>query len=133
MAYRVFVSHAWADLWVAKQIERRIKELGGDTFIDVYDVVIGDVIEAQVFEALPSCKEIIVLFTPWSVERNWLWTELGAARALGLSITAVLYRTTLDEIDQRHGGTTFLRSRNVVDINTFDDYLDQLRHRIAGG
>lgn len=131
MPYRVFVSHAWADLWVAQQIERCIRDVGAETFIDVYDVAVGEIIEDRVFEALPTCREFVVLFTPWSVERNWLWTELGAARALNLRIVPVLYRTTLNEIDAG-GGAVFLRARNVVELNGFEAYLAGLARRVSG-
>ena len=39
MTYRVFISHAWSDLWVAQQIERRIRDDARvETFIDVFDI-----------------------------------------------------------------------------------------------
>ncbi len=130
--YRIFISHGWADLWVAQQIERRARELGADTFIDAYDIDKGSQIEDAVFAALPKCDEFVVLFTPWSVERNWLWSELGAARALGKHIVPVLYNLTLDDIDKNHGGTVILRNRNIVEINQLEDYFVRLKVRIGG-
>ena len=130
--YRVFLSHAWADLWVAQQIERRMRALGAETFIDVYDVKAGDVIEDWVFETIPTCREFVVLFTPWSMHRNWLWIELGVARGFKLRVVPILYGTTLDEIDRTGGGATFLRAPVFVDINRMEDYLSDLAIRVRG-
>lgn len=45
----------------------------------------------------------------------------------------VLYGLTLDQIDHEKGGTTFLRARNIVDINELDDYLKELGKRVSLG
>ena len=73
---------------------------------------------------------MVVLLTPWSVDRNWVWVELGAARALGLRIVPILYQVSLDEIDRERGGKTFLGGKNVVEINEFDQYLIELTKRV---
>lgn len=131
--YRIFVSHGWVDRWVAMQIERAIRvDCGAQTFLDVYDVEKGDDIEARIFEELPRCDELLVLFTPWSVDRNWLWVELGAARALNLRIVAVLYQVQLADIEREKGGSAFLRAKNLVEINELDTYFKELCARISG-
>lgn len=129
MAYRVFISHGSTDSWVASQLKRRIEECGAGTFMDVHDLAKGDDIEDRIFEALRTCQEIVVLFTPWAVDRNWVWTELGAARGLGLRIIAVLYEITLDTIERDKGGSTFLRAKNCVDINEIETYFKELKTR----
>lgn len=128
--YRVFVSHGWADKWVAEQIARRLKsDCGCDTFIDVFDVEKGDDIEARIFTELPRCNELVALLTPWAVDRNWVWIEIGAARALRLRVIAVLYGLTLAHLDSERGGKGFLGAKNVVDINDLDTYLQQVSKR----
>jgi len=77
---------------------------------------------------LENC--MVVLLTPWSVDRNWVWVELGAARALGLRIVPILYQVSLGEIDRERGGKTFLGGKNVVEINEFDQYLIELTKRV---
>ena len=131
MVYRVFVSHAWSDLWVAQQIERRIQEdAGAETFIDAFDIAKGDDFEDRIFDEMRRTQELVVLLTPWSVDRHWLWVEIGAARANGCRIVPVLSHISLDEID-RGGGTTFLRAKNALDINEFDSYVKQLKRRVS--
>jgi hypothetical protein len=56
---------------------------------------------------------------------------MGAARVCGLEIVPVLYKTTLDEIEKRLGGATFLHSLKVIDINALDDYFVRLGKRIG--
>lgn len=131
MTYRVFISHGAADTWVASQIRRRIGEASADTFVDVYDIAKGDDIEDRIFEEMKECNEILALLTPWSVDRNWVWTELGAARGLGLRIVAVLYAVTLDTIDKEKGGSAFLRAKNCVDMNDLETYLKELKRRAS--
>ncbi len=130
MSYRVFVSHGWADRWVAEQLARRLRDAcGADTFIDVFDIEKGDDFETRIFGELRRCRELVVLLTPWSVNRNWVWVEIGAARALDLRIVPVLYQVSLEEIDRR-GGKTFLGGKSVVEINDVDEYLIELAKRV---
>ena len=80
---------------------------------------------------MPKCDELIALLTPWSADRNWVWIEIGAARALGLRVVAVLYGLTLSDLDKDKGGKGFLGAKNIVEINDFDAYLQQVSKRAA--
>lgn len=131
MAYRVFVSHAWSDLWIAQQIERRIREdTKAETFIDAVDIAKGDDFEERIFTEMARVDELVVLLTPWSVDRHWLWVEIGAARAHGCRIVPILYHLSLDELE-RGSGATFLKAKNVVAMNEMETYLSQLKRRVS--
>ena len=95
----------------------------------MFDIEKGDDFEERIFGEMPKCKELIALLTPWSADRNWVWIEIGAARALGLRVVAVLYGLTLSDIDKDKGGKGFLGSKNIVEINDFDAYLIQIAKR----
>ena len=124
------MSHGWADKWVAEQIALRLqRDCGCETFIDVFDIAKGDDIEDRVFDGLATCHELVVLLTPWAVDRNWLWVEIGAARRDGLRIVAVLYGISLTDIDRDKGGKTFLGSKNVVEINDLESYFTEVKAR----
>ncbi len=129
--YRVFVSHGWTDRWVAEQIAVNLKSAGADTFLDVFDIEKGDDFEDRIFTELPKCRELIALLTPWSVDRNWVWVEIGAARALKLRVVAVMYGVTLSDLDKEKGGKAFLGSKNVVEINELGSYIAQVHKRIT--
>jgi len=133
MSYKIFISHGSTDRWVAEQINHHIKAAGAESFIDVYDIEKGDDFENRIFNKMRQCRELIVLLTPWSVDRNWVWVEIGAARALKLRIVAVLYQVSLEILETEKGGSTFLRSKNAVELNEIDTYLTQLRRRLKRG
>ena len=46
--YTVFISHAAADLWVARQLSGLIERCGASTFLDEADVEYGDDFEERV-------------------------------------------------------------------------------------
>ena len=103
--YRIFISHGSEDSWVASQIARRIRQdARAETFLDVFDIAKGDDFETKIFEMLPQCDELVALLTPWSVNRNWVWTEIGAARVLGKRILGVLYGVSIETLSNEGGG-----------------------------
>ena len=130
MSYRVFVSHGWSDRWVAAQMARCIRDAGAEPFIDIFDIKRGDRIEARIQAELPKCDELIVLLTPWSVRRNWVWTEVGAAWGLGKRTVGILYGLTLLEIEKEYGGMAALAPTNCLGLDEFDAYISELRARI---
>lgn len=131
-SYRVFVSHGWADRWVARQMALRMRQdAGADIFIDVFDVAKGDDIVRRIQTELPLCQELVALLTPWSTQRNWVWTEIGAAWVQSKRVVGVLYGLSLMELEQDKGGSACLRSTNIADINEFDDYIEELKQRVA--
>lgn len=77
--YRVFISHGWHDRWIAARMARLVEQAGAEAFIDIFDIKKGDRIEERIREELPKCDELVALLTPWSVDRNWVWTEIASA------------------------------------------------------
>ena len=130
MAYRVFVSHGWNDRWVAAQMARSIKDIGVEPFIDIFDIKKGDRIEHRIQTELPKCDELVVLLTPWSVRRNWVWTEVGAAWGLGKRIVGVLYGLTIQDVEREHGGMAALAPTNCLGLEEFDAYISELKTRV---
>jgi hypothetical protein len=109
---------------------RAIREAGkAEPFIDIFDLARGDRIETRIQTELPSCQELVVLLTPWSVRRNWVWTEVGAAWGLGKRVVAVLYGLTIADVEREHGGMAALAATNCLELNEFDAYLSELRGR----
>jgi hypothetical protein len=129
--YQVFVSHGWADRWVAQQMAKRIQEdTGASVFIDVFDVAKGDEIAVRIRAELSACNELVALLTPWSCERNWVWTEIGGAWSQGKHVVGVLYGLSLQVLESDKGGAACLRSTNLADINEFEAYLKELSKRV---
>ncbi len=129
--YKIFISHGSEDSWVASQIARRIRQdARAETFLDVFDIAKGDDFETKIFEMLPNCDELVALLTPWSANRNWVWTEIGAARVMGKRILGVLYGVSIETLSKDGGGMACLSSKNVLSINEFETYLAELKKRV---
>jgi TIR domain len=129
----VFISHAGEDTWVAKQIAREVANCGGTPFLDQADIDIGAEFEEDIREFLDQAHELIVLFTPWSLERPYVWAEIGAAWIRGIPIVVVLLGLTPAEFQGRPNTPVFLKKRDMLQLNQIDQYLDQLRGRVAEG
>lgn len=75
----VFVSHSSRDTWVAKQIARDIKACGAVPFLDESDIEAGGDFEDAILAFLSKADELVVLLTPWALDRPYIWAEIGAA------------------------------------------------------
>ena len=76
----VFVSHGSHDAWIARQMARCIQECGAEVLIDAFDLQSGDDVLEKLSEMLDSASELVVLFTPQSSGRAWIWMEIGLMR-----------------------------------------------------
>ncbi len=75
----VFVSHSGEDTWVARQIAREIAKCGARPFLDADHVDIGADFEEEIRDSLNKADELVVLFTPWALDRPYIWMEIGGA------------------------------------------------------
>jgi TIR domain len=131
MPYSVFVSYGWHDRWIARQIARLIQsEASADVFIDIFNVLSGDRIEEKVRDGLSACSELVSLLTPWSVDHNWVWSEIAGAWALRKRYVGVMYGLTLEKIEKDHGGLAILSPTNVINLSDLDKYLKELSDRV---
>ena len=70
--YRVFVSHASDDSWIAAQIARCVRDLGADAFLDETSIPKGANFKQIIHREIALSDEVIALFTPWSAKRSWV-------------------------------------------------------------
>jgi hypothetical protein len=129
----IFVSHAGEDMWIARQIAREIEERGARPFLDQADVHVGAEFEEDIRNFLDRADELLVLFTPWSLERPYVWAEIGAAWIRRIPIVVVLLGLTVAEFQMRPNAPVFLKKRDIIHLNAIDEYLDQLRTRVPRG
>jgi hypothetical protein len=124
--YLVFVSHATVDRWIAKTICEKIESVGAATFRDDRDIDGGDDIPEKIRRQIIRSNEVVVLLTPESVDRPWVLLEVGAAwgRKQNARIIAILCHVEVDTIPD------LIKSKKAVSINSFDDYLEKLKHRV---
>lgn len=100
-----------------------------DVFIDIFDIKKGDRIEETIQRELPRCDELVVLLTQWSVRRNWVWTEVGAAWGLQKRVVGIMYGLAPGDIERDYGGLAALSPTNCLGLDEFDDYLEELMGR----
>jgi len=127
----IFISHSRRDTWVAKQIAREITACGASAFLDEADVEVGDDFEERILEFLDKAHELLVLLTPWALERPYVWAELGAAWARRIPIVGVLQGLSAAELQSRASIPIFLKRRDLIDINDIDRYFAELAIRVS--
>lgn len=130
-AYKIFISHGSHDGWVAGQISKEARSLGGSAFLDEIDIPKGSPDFKKIIrEEIQASNELIALFTPWSAMRSWVWIEIGAAWMREIPIVAVFYGMEVGDLDKTGQGKAILEDINAINLNDLDDYLGQLRQRI---
>lgn len=128
---KVFVSHSSQDLWIARQIASEIQNLGAQTFLDVADIAHGDDFEEEILKAEPGCSELLVLLTPWSLKRPWIWLEIGFFRHSRKRIVCVLHGVSAREVASDPDVASVVKKLDMVELNDLGSYLAQLKQRIG--
>lgn len=126
----VFVSHSGKDTWVARQIAREIGACGATAFLDEAEIDIGADFEDDILSALDKADELVVLLTPWALERSYVWAELGAAWGRRIPIVGLLLGLSVEDLQSRTSVPILLKRRDLLPLNDLDAYLRQLRSRV---
>ena len=119
--YKVFISHSSTDDWIASQIQDRIKKLKANVFLDHDDVHSGDDFENILMKELRSCNELLVLLTPWSLQRKYIWMEIGGAMIKKRRIVPVLHGVKLEEVNS-NGSPVVLKKTHALELNEIEKY-----------
>ena len=125
----VFISHSSKDTWVAKQIAREISLCGAAPFLDEANVDVGEDFEESILTFLEQAHELVVLLTPWALDRPYVWAEIGAAWGRRITIVGILHGMTATELQSTPGVPIFLKKRDLLDINDIEVYFEQLKAR----
>lgn len=123
---KVFISHSSHDKWIARQISRLLADAGFESFLDEKDIKTGDSIDDSIHEHLKDSDDLLVLISPASLKSQWVFIEIGAARALDKRIVPITFHVEPNEIPSAI--SRFL----AKDINQFDQYIDELKERQSG-
>jgi hypothetical protein len=125
----VFVSHGSHDAWIARQMARCIGECGAEVLIDAYDLESGDDVAERLSGLLVMAAELVVLFTPYSKSRAWVWMEIGVMRLNRKRMVPIFYGMTKRDLADS-GGDGALAGLLERPLNEFDHYLVELKARI---
>ncbi len=127
----IFISHAGTDTWVAQRIAEKISSCGANTFLDQLHIDHGEDFEERLHEALEQADELLVLITPWSLDRPYIWVEIGAAWLRKIPIITVLYGVGSENFLMQAKVPVFMKRRDFIDLNQVDEYFEQLKNRIT--
>ena len=129
----VFVSHSGEDTWVARQIALGISNCGARPFLDEADVEVGSEFEDDIRQFLDQADELLVLFTPWSLQRPYVWAEIGAAWIRRIPIIVVLHGLSPKDFQTHPNAPVFLKKRDIIVLNGIDQYFQELAARVGSG
>jgi TIR domain len=124
--YRVFMSHATADKWIACILCEKVEAVGAVTFRDDRDIAGGEDIPTRLREEIIGADEILVLLTPNSITRPWVLVEIGCAWGHARRMVPILYNVTVEDIP------ALLRATKAIDLNAVNDYLNEVAARVRG-
>ena len=126
--YQVFVSHATADKWLARVMCEKIEATGAATFRDDRDIDGGDDIPEKIRREIKHSKELVVILSPQSVDRQWVLLEVGVAWGWSkkMRIVPILHHVSVDPIPD------IIKAKKALALNDFDNYLLELEKRVVG-
>ena len=110
----MFVSHAGADTWIARQIAREVSAAGAQPFLDEAYVDVGAEFENDIRNSLDLADELVVLFTPWALQRPYVWAEIGAAWIRRIPIVVVLHGLSPTDFQTLPHAPVFLKKRDII-------------------
>ena len=115
-----------------RQIAREIQARGATTFLDEAKIDAGADFEEEILKFMEKAHELVVLLTPWALDRSHVWAEIGAAWVRRIPIVALLLGFTPAELQTRPS-LAILKKRNLLQLNEIGKYLDELAARVQRG
>ena len=100
--------------------------------MDEAEIDVGADFEEDILAFLEKADELVVLITPWALERPYVWAELGAAWGRRIPIVGLLHGLSVSELQSKPGVPILLKKRDLLSLNEIEVYLDQLLKRIQG-
>lgn len=122
MAYSVFISATRADIEIARDIARRIKEAGVRVFPVEKSATLGQNILSTFKKELHEADEVLVLLTGRSVASPSIISEIGAAHGLNKRVTPVLVNVEPRQVPSFVG-------KDLVRFAELPKYISRLRQR----
>ena len=123
--WHIFLSHSARDLEHAKWLNRMASKKGLKMYVAARELSGGDEFIEEIRHALLGSSELCVLITPQSLKSSWVFTEWGAAWALGKRITPILLQCSADQLPDR------LKIRESVDFHKIGKYLGDVAKRLC--
>ena len=126
-AHRVFISHSREDSELARDIARRLRGAGFETFEDFEEFGSGAEFKKHLRERLSQASVFLILATPRSLRSSWIMTELGMAEALGRIVIPVTVGLNPQDLPAP------LQSYHAVPFDRLDGAIGELSETLAAG
>ncbi len=96
------------------------------TFRDDRDIDGGDDIPDRIRSEIKQSREVVVLLTPHSVDRQWVILEVGAAWgwSKNVRIIIIMCHVSVDPIPD------MIKSKKAISLNEFDRFIADLTERV---
>jgi hypothetical protein len=97
-SYDLFLSYANADGAIAFELKGDLEKQGVKCFMAEKDIAVATEWLDAIRSALLGAKRILILITPRSLNRPWIFMEVGAAWALGKPLISALIQVSLADL-----------------------------------
>jgi hypothetical protein len=130
-SYRLFFSHGGDDTFIVREFLRpKVESSGATVFLDAGRLAYGDDFRETILRELSLADEILVLLTPSSIRRPWVFAEIGAMLVRGKRVVAVRYGPSEVEL-QELGVLPLLGTKTLLRMEDLDEYVLQLTQRVS--
>jgi len=102
---------------------------GATVFLDAETIEAGGNVDSLILKALNKMDEFVVLLTPWSMTRPYVWSELGVAWSRKVNIIGLLLGISKDELQSRPEVPHFLKGTSLKSLNEADAFLSSFARR----
>jgi hypothetical protein len=124
--FRVFLSHAGPDRWIARMMHKELRALKNvKPFLDDRDLEGGDNFPDRIREEIAESDEVWILVTPNSVNRPWVIYEAGMAFQAAKRIVPICYTANVRDLPN-------LSNVTEVDLNDLEQKLRAIEKRAGG-
>jgi len=124
---KVFISSTRKDLDLAKDLARRLKEIGLEAFTEEGSARSDDDWLGPIERRLRNSDEVIVLLTDHAIASARMMSDLGAAYSLHKKVLPIMVGVDVDALPP------LLRNLPYIKYGEVEDYLADLRKRSGAG
>ena len=122
MSYRVYISHSVKDSELAKDLTRRLAEVGVEVTPFVAGADTSSGMRAMILKRVRDSDEVIVLLTDNSADSSWMRYEMGAADSMDKRLTPVVVN---EGVEQR----VPMVGKHFVKYADLPKYISSLKRR----
>ena len=122
---RVFISHAWEDNNLTKQVADRLIKAGAEVRVDVSSFRAGELLIDNIEAALKWCNTLVVLWSAAASNSKWVQKEIAIAEEMKEEKRIIC--CALDDTEPR----PILRIRIYIKFDNFEQGIGQLIHDLG--